>query len=109
MKTKINHLLAPPAVARAWRIATPKRLMRKSILILATIAVLAAAANAADEFVADELLVGFQPGIRGAQADGIRNALRATKRKAWPEIRAEHWSLPPGLGVAQAIQALSAQ
>jgi hypothetical protein len=83
--------------------------MKKGILLLATaIVVLAAAANAADEFVADELLVAFQPGARGAQADGIRNGLRATKKKAWPEINAEHWRLPPGLGVAQAIQALSA-
>ena len=81
--------------------------MRKSILLLATIVVLAAAANAAEEFVADELLVSFQPGIRGARADGIRNGLGASRMKAWPEINAEHWHLPPGLGVAQAIQALA--
>ena len=65
-------------------------------------------AHAADEFVADELLVAFQPGIRGARADGIRNGLGAARIKAWPQIKAEHWRLPPGLGVAQAIQALSA-
>jgi len=83
--------------------------MRKIISSLATIAVLAAAlANAADEFVADELLVGFQPGTRGAQADGVRNGLGAARLKAWPEISAEHWRLPRGLGVAQAIQALAA-
>jgi subtilisin family serine protease len=81
--------------------------MRKSILLLATIVVLAAAANAAEEFVADELLVSFQPGIRGARADGTRNGLGASRIKAWPEINAEHWHLPPGLGVAQAIQALA--
>lgn len=82
--------------------------MKKGILLLASIAVLTATANAADEFVAGDLLVGFQPGTRGAQVDGIRNGLGAKRIKAWPEITAEHWHLPPGLGVAQAVQALSA-
>jgi hypothetical protein len=82
--------------------------MRKSILLVATIVILAAVANAADEFVAGELLVGFQPGTRGAQANGVRNGLGATRIKTWTELQAEHWHLPPGLGVAQAIQALSA-
>lgn len=82
--------------------------MRKSILLVATIMTLGAGADAADEFVAAELLVGFQPGARGAVADGVRNGLGASKIKAWPEIQAEHWHLPSGLGVAQAIQALSA-
>ena len=68
----------------------------------------AAAANAADEFVAGELLVAFRPGTRGALADGVRNGVGATRIKAWPQINAEHWHLPPGLGVAQAIQALGA-
>jgi subtilisin family serine protease len=67
-----------------------------------------AAANAAEKFVEDELLVGFQPGTPGARADGIRNGLGATRIKSWSQINAEHWHLPPGLGVAQAIQALSA-
>jgi subtilisin family serine protease len=78
------------------------------MLLIATLAILTVAAHAADEFVADELLVAFQPGTRGAQADGILNGLRATRIKAWPEVGAEHWHLPPGLGVPQAIQALSA-
>src|SRR5262245_52428886 len=82
--------------------------MKKTIVFLATITLLAATAHAADEFVADELLVGFQPGTRGAQANGVRNGLGATKVKAWPEINAEHWHLPPGLAVEQAIRALAA-
>jgi subtilisin family serine protease len=82
--------------------------MRKSIILLATFAVLTAAAHAAEEFVAGELLVGFRPGSRGAQADAVRNGLGAAKLKAWSEIDAEHWHLPPGIGVAQAIRALSA-
>jgi len=68
----------------------------------------AAAANPGKDFVADELLVAFQPGARGAPAEAVRNGLGATKIKAWPQIQAEHWRLPPGLGVARAVQALSA-
>jgi hypothetical protein len=82
--------------------------MKKGILLVTTLAFFAVAADAADEFVADELLIAFRPGTRGAQADGIRNGLRATRIKAWAHIQAEHWHLPPGLGVSQAIQALSA-
>jgi len=93
MKTKINHLLGA-----VLPLLVMFGLTQSAI----------AAANAADEFVADELLVGFQPGTRGAQADGIRNGLSATRIKAWSEIGAEHWRLPPGLSVAQAIQALAA-
>ncbi|MCI0745856.1 MAG: S8 family serine peptidase [Verrucomicrobia subdivision 3 bacterium] len=93
MQTKLNTLLGAAI----------------SLLVtFGSIAILTAKANAADEFVADELLVGFQPGTRGAQAAGIRNGLGATSLKAWSQINAEHWHLPPGLGVAQAIQALAA-
>jgi len=82
--------------------------MRKTISYLATFAVLTtAAAKAADEFVPDELLVGFRPGTLGAQTDRIRNGVGAMRLKEWPEIRAEHWQLPRGMGVAQAIRALS--
>jgi len=82
--------------------------MKTGIFLIAAVAFLVTAARAADEFVADELLVGFQPGARGARTDAIRNGLRASRIHAWPELDAEHWRLPPGLGVAQAIHALSA-
>src|SRR5262245_26505810 len=90
------------------RTANKGNIMKMGILLLASIMALAATANGADEFVADEVLIGFRPGARGARADGIRNGLAATKVKAWPEIDAEHWHLPPGLGVERAIKALSA-
>ena len=57
---------------------------KKSILLVLTIFQATIAARAADEFVAGELLVGFQPGTRGVQADAIRNGLGANKLRAWP-------------------------
>jgi subtilisin family serine protease len=68
----------------------------------------AAQSNAVEEFVEDELLVGFKPGTAGAQVAAVRNGFGAAKIKGWSEISAEHWHLPRGLGVARAIQALSA-
>jgi len=50
--------------------------MKQGILLIATIAALTAEAIAADDFVDGELLISFQPGTRGALADGIRNGLR---------------------------------
>jgi subtilisin family serine protease len=82
--------------------------MKRPILLFAVFTLLAATAQAADDFVADELLVSFQPGTRGAVADRIRAGLGAKTVKVWSEINAEHWELPRGLGVDRAIQALAA-
>lgn len=81
--------------------------MKKLIVLLATFALLGAIAQAADDYVAEELLISFKPGTRGAQADSIRNGLGAKKIKGWAEINAEHWRLPHGLEVPKAIEALS--
>lgn len=72
---------------------------------LALLAVARVTAASANDFVPDELLVSFQPGARGAEQ--ARNALGASRIKAWPEINAEHWHLPPGLGVEQAVRLLA--
>ena len=40
--------------------------------------------------------------------DTVRKGLRATRIKAFPQIAAQHWRLPPGLTVDKAVTALSA-
>jgi subtilisin family serine protease len=59
------------------------------------------------EYVADELLVKFRPGAPDGKADEARRAVGATVLKAFPQIGARHWRLPPGLDVARAVQVLS--
>jgi large repetitive protein len=68
----------------------------------------AAQAKAADEVVEGELLVGFKRGTARGGTDVVREGLGAAKIQTWPEINAEHWHVPAGLSVAQAIQALEA-
>jgi len=59
------------------------------------------------EAAAGEVLLAFHPGAAAAQADAVRRGLGAEEIKVFPRIGAHHWRLPPGLGVAQAVQALS--
>jgi len=59
------------------------------------------------EAAAGEVLLAFHPGVAAAQADAVRRGLGAAEIKVFPQIGAHHWRLPPGLGVAQAVQALS--
>jgi subtilisin family serine protease len=62
----------------------------------------------AEEFVEGEILVGLRPGVPALQADAVRQALAATKIKEFAQIGVQHWRLPPGLTVEQAIRTLSA-
>jgi subtilisin family serine protease len=59
------------------------------------------------EAAAGEVLLAFHPGAAAAQADAVRRGLGAEEIKVFPRIGGHHWRLPPGLGVAQAVQALS--
>ena len=68
-----------------------------------SIAAFAEMSDAAEEFVAGEILVGFQPGARDAQADAIRNGLRATKFKACSRINAGHGQCDAGVALWGAL------
>ncbi|MCH7472776.1 S8 family serine peptidase [bacterium] len=61
-----------------------------------------------DEYAPGELLVGFQPGFAALTANAVRSSLSATTIKEFPQINVQHWQLPPGLSVTQAISNLSA-
>ncbi len=61
-----------------------------------------------DEFVPGEILVGFRPGLGAGIADAVRQRLAATKIKEFAQIGVQHWRLPPGLTVDQAVTALLA-
>ncbi|MBI2926487.1 MAG: S8 family serine peptidase [Verrucomicrobia bacterium] len=65
-------------------------------------------AAAPDEFVPDEVLVAFRPGFAAPRAEAVRRALGATRLQVFSDLGVHHWRLPPGLGVANAVQALSA-
>jgi len=68
------------------------------------------ASNLADQatgFRSGEVLVAFQPGTRGRRAEEARQALGAETIKVFSRIGAQHWRLPKGLSVPQAVEALS--
>jgi subtilisin family serine protease len=55
------------------------------------------------DYVAGEVLVGFQPGARAADVAQARRALGAASIRQFDRLRLHHWRLPPGLGVEKAI------
>lgn len=65
------------------------------------------ASAASPEVVPDEVLVAFWPGVGRNRAEAIHRSLGATEIKVFSQIGVHHWRLPPGLGVAQAVQVLS--
>ena len=65
------------------------------------------ASAAGPEFVPGEVLVAFWPGVGRNRAEAIGRGLGATEIKVFSQIGVHHWRLPPGLGVAQAVQVLS--
>jgi subtilisin family serine protease len=61
-----------------------------------------------EEFVLDEVLVGFQPGAAAEQKEKVRGAIGAAKLKEFARINVQRWKLPRGLSVERAIEILSA-
>jgi subtilisin family serine protease len=59
------------------------------------------------EYVPGEILVGFQPGMKN-KLDGLRKGLRADTIQDFSEIDVQHWKLPSGLSVLNAVRKLSA-
>jgi subtilisin family serine protease len=68
----------------------------------------AAGSNPEGEYVPDGLLVRFQPGAAAAEHAQARGGLNAELKHSYTLVPGlEYWKLPPGLGVPQAMQALS--
>ncbi len=68
----------------------------------------AASSNPGAEYVPDGLLVRFQPGAAAAEQAQARRGLNAELKHSYTLVPGlEYWKLPPGLGVSQAMQALS--
>ena len=56
------------------------------------------------DYVAGEILVGFEPGARAADIAKARRALGASGMRQFDRIRVRHWKLPSGLTVEKAIE-----
>lgn len=59
------------------------------------------------DYVPNEVLVKFKTGVDESQKESIRASLGAVKLKEIKSIRVEHWKLPEGLTVENAVELLS--
>src|SRR5690349_864249 len=59
------------------------------------------------EYRDGEVLIGFQPGLARRRADETRKGIGAEKIREFKQIGAEHWRLPAGRTVEEAIATLS--
>ncbi len=110
-KWKITILLMAVALASAAHAELAMRQDRENSENMAVAGELGRNADqasaASPEFVPGEVLVAFWPGVGRNRAEAIHRSLGATKIKVFSQIGVHHWRLPPGLGVAQAVQVLS--
>ncbi len=59
-------------------------------------------------FVEGEVLVAFKPGVAETRVGSLRAMHGATRIRAFSGLGIEHWKLPAGQAVADAVQALNA-
>ncbi|MCK4276568.1 MAG: S8 family serine peptidase, partial [Phycisphaerae bacterium] len=110
-KWKITILLMAVALAIAAHAELAARQDRENSENIAVAGELGRNADqalaASPEVVPGEVLVAFGPGVGRNRAEAIHRSMGATEIKVFSQIGVRHWRLPPGLGVAQAIQVLS--